>query len=339
MSRRPLSRNRILLGDALARLADLPEATIDCVVTSPPYFRLRDYGQAEQLGLEGHVDEWVAQLRDVAREVGRVLVPTGTFWLNLGDSYSTHPREGAPRKSLLAAPERLLLALLADGWTVRNKIIWRKPNTIPSSVRDRLSTRYEVIYLLTRSARYFFDLDALRVPHTSVAKPRVRRRKGDARPAWLGPNSDGDGGLAAMHAAGIVGHPLGKNPGDVWDIAVSRYRGAHFATYPVELVERMLRAGCPEARCVACRQPHRRAVRRLGQTATRLALAPTCGCQTAAEPGFVLDPFMGSGTTAVAAERLGRDWTGIELNPGYIDLARQRLAAERARAGPGKQAA
>lgn len=326
-------RRRILQGDAIARLHNLPDASIDCVITSPPYFRLRNYGIDGQYGAETSVDLWVRQLRQIAAEVARVLVPTGTFWLNVGDAYSTHAREGASRKSLLGAPEQLMLGLSADGWTVRNKIVWAKSNTVPSSVRDRLSTTHEFIYVLTRQPSYFFDLDAVRIPHTSRPPKRRRARPPTetvrTRPAWLGPNSDGDAGLAQMHQQGIVGHPLGKNPGDVWHMSVSRYRGAHFATYPEHLVRRMLLAGCPEARCSQCRAPWRRAVKRLGQIATRQALAPTCQCNAASEPGLVLDPFLGSGSTAVVAEQLDRDWLGIELNPEYIALAEQRIAAAR----------
>lgn len=328
-------RGVILTGDALDHLQRLPAGDIDCIVTSPPYFRLRDYGVDRQLGLEADVDSWVAQLLAVTSELARLLIPTGTLWLNLGDSYSTHPREGAPRKSLVAAPERLLLALLDQGWIIRNKLIWAKTNPIPSSVPDRLSTTYEVIYLLTRHPRYYFDLDDIRQPlrstHPTTPRPSRRPpgRHDSRRPAWLGPNSDTDRGLAALHAEGRTGHPLGKNPGDVWQLATSSYRGAHFATYPEALVERILRAGCPEQRCTACRSPWRRTVHRLGATAVRQALRPGCRCDAPAEPGLVLDPFLGSGTTAVVAERLGRDWCGIELNPAYVDLAWQRLHAAR----------
>lgn len=144
-----LPTNRILLGDALTVTKTLPAESVDCIVTSPPYFRLR-YGVDNQLGLEPHVDQWVGELRDLARELHRALKPSGTFWLRLGDSYSTHPREGAPRKSLLGAPERLLLALVEDAWTIRNKIVWAKTNPMPTSVRDRLSTTHEFVYLLTK---------------------------------------------------------------------------------------------------------------------------------------------------------------------------------------------
>jgi site-specific DNA-methyltransferase (adenine-specific) len=333
MSRLDIKRNQILEGDATETLASLPTASVDCVITSPPYFRLRDYGVDGQLGLEAHVDQWVSELQAVLREIARVLVPTGSVWLNLGDAYSTHQREGSPRKSLLLGPERLAFALLGDGWIIRNKIVWAKTNTTPTSVADRLATKHEVMYLMTRSAHYYFDLDAIRVPH--ISKPPTQQRpaarppgRGDQpRPRWLGPNSDGNAGLKAMHATGIVGHPLGKNPGDVWAMSVSTYRGAHFATYPQHLVERALLAGCPRRRCTQCRKPWRADLRRSGGQAEKLALKPMCACAAAHEPGLVLDPFMGSGTTALTARRLGRDWLGIELNPDYIALAQQRLSA------------
>ncbi|RYB88265.1 site-specific DNA-methyltransferase [Nocardioides glacieisoli] len=320
-----LQRGQIIEGDALTVLQALPDQSIDTIVTSPPYFRLRDYGVNGQLGLEPHVDDWVMPLRDVLRECARVLVPTGTVWLNVGDSYSTHGREGAARKSLLLGPERLALALIGDGWIIRNKIIWAKTNTVPTSVRDRLATKHEVIYLLTRSAQYFFDLDDVRQPHVSrPPKPRAVTRP-SMRPSWLGPNSDSDLGLAALHAAGLQGHPLGKNPGDVWSMSVSSYRGAHFATYPPKLIERILRAGCPERRCQTCRRPYVRPLKRRGASAHRLTLRPSCDCQARSEPGLVLDPFMGAGSTAVAAESLGRDWVGIELNPEFRRLALERI--------------
>lgn len=318
-----LPRNQILLGDALRTLRTLPARSIDQVITSPPYFRLRDYQVPGQLGLEASVEEWVANLLAVIRECGRVLVPTGTLWLNLGDTYSTGPSNGAARKSLLLGPERLALALVKEGWTLRNKIVWAKTNTVPTSVRDRLATKHEVIYVLSRSPRYFFNLDAIRVPHVSTAKPRPQPAPSSARPTWLGPNSDSDRGLRAMHAQGIVGHPLGKNPGDVWAMSVSNFRGAHFATYPVALVERMLRAGCPERRCVRCKQPW---VSPPSRTAL-LPPEPTCACGAGSEPGVVLDPFMGAGSTAAAARTLGRDWLGIELSPDFRRLALERLDA------------
>ena len=321
-------RNTILTGDALEHLRQLPDASIDQVVTSPPYFRLRDYGADGQLGLEPNVDTWATQLLSILRECHRVLVPTGTLWLNLGDSYSAHQREGAARKSLLLAPERLAQRLVNDGWILRNKIVWAKPNTIPTSVRDRFATKHEVIYLLAKSPSYYFDLDSLREQHVSrPPKPRKMPHQRTGRPAWLGPSSDGDSGLAKLHAAGLRGHPLGKNPGDVWNIAVSRFRGAHFATYPEALARRMVLAGSPRLRCTTCRKPWTRRLVRSGSRAHRKPPRPTCTCNAQAEPGVVLDPFIGSGTTAIEAAKLGRDWLGIELNPEFVAMANQRIDA------------
>lgn len=289
-----LPRNQIIVGDAARELRRLPDASVDMVLTSPPYFRLRDYQTEGQLGLEAHVDHWVDGLDVVARQLQRVLKPTGTLWLNLGDTYSTHPDQGTARKSLLLGPERLAQRLVMGDWVLRNKIIWAKANPMPSSVRDRLSCTWEYLYVFALQPRYAFDLDAIRVPHASRIKPpQVKRDARHGREAWRGPNSDDASGLTRMHERGIVGHPLGKNPGDVWRIASSNYRGAHHATFPVELARRAIQAGCPPG-------------------------------------GLVLDPFFGAGTSAVAAEQLGRDWLGIELNPDFAALAEQRLADARA---------
>jgi DNA modification methylase len=163
-----LPRNTILIGDARRRLAELPPESVDCVITSPPYFAARDYGQRDQIGHEPDADGWVDELRLVLVGVARVLKPSGALWLNLGDGYARHPDEGAPTKSLLLAPERVALALNADGWTLRNKVIWSKTNPMPSSVRDRLTCTYEVVYFFTRSQRCYFDLDAIREPLRTV---------------------------------------------------------------------------------------------------------------------------------------------------------------------------
>lgn len=325
-----LPRNRILVGDATARLAGLPDASVDTAITSPPYFRLRDYAVSGQLGAETHVDEWVTGLRDVGREIARVLVPSGTFWLNLGDTYATHPSQGAPKKSLLLAPERLARVLMADGWLIRNKIVWAKTNSRPTSATDRLACAWEVIYLLVRSPRYFFHLDAIRMPHSSRpprARPKRPARPQTAHERWRGLNADGSRGLDALKAKGLVGHPLGKNPRDVWSLATSNFCGAHFATFPLTLAERMVKAGCPERRCSTCRTAWRRIPH---AAAVRGRLRPCCGCGAPRECGLVLDPFMGAGTTALAAEQLGRDWLGIELNPAFARLAADRLALAKA---------
>jgi DNA modification methylase len=348
-----LPRGQILLGDAAEQLRTLPASSIDCVVTSPPYFLLRNYDHDGQIGLEADVQAWVLDLERVCAELARVLKVTGSLWLNLGDSYSRHQRFGAPPKSLLLAPERLLLALAADGWIVRNKVIWAKPNPMPHSVADRLNTSYEVVYFLVRARSYHFALDEIREPH------RTSRRPGVARPtkydgsdrSWAGPLAGKNDGLVRAQVEGRSGHALGRNPGDVWTLATAGYRAAHFATFPERLVIRPILATCPERICTACDTPWRRLVtlrtedgeretaprdefvRRYptGWTVVRTPgeLRPGCSCAASWRPGVVLDPFMGSGTTAVVAERLGRDWLGIELNPEYRELAMARIETAR----------
>jgi site-specific DNA-methyltransferase (adenine-specific) len=328
-----LPRNTILAGDVREQLAGLLPESVDCVVTSPPYFQLRDYGQPGQLGLEGSVDQWVEDLREICRLLSRVLKPAGSLWLNLGDSYSRHPKYGAPAKSLLAAPERLLLALSVDGWTIRNKIVWSKPNPMPTSVRDRLACTYEVVYFLTRSPRYYFDLDAIRQPHRSEARAKSTRPQASLA-SYTGPLGGSHSGIDKLKTAGRVGHRAGKNPGDVWQLPTAGFRGAHFAVFPEALVERPILATCPERICVQCDQAWRRPVRAF-TVHTKEATRPIrkvgrlirCDCFAPARPGVVLDPFLGSGTVGVVAERLGRDWLGIELSADYRELAWRRIQA------------
>ena len=315
-------RNQLLTGDALEVLRTLPNNLVDTVITSPPYFRLRDYGVPGQLGLERHVDEWVERLQAVMAELARVLKPGGSVWLNLSDSYERTGKSGSLPKSLLLGPERLLLRLLADGWIVRNQVVWAKTNPIPASVRDRLTASHERVFFLVRSRRYYFDLDAIRVPHRSRRRPTNRQPERGPPPAWAGPLAGSQHGLDRLHARGLAGHTGGKNPGDVWRLPTAGFRGAHFAVFPEALVERPLRASCPERTCRACGTPWRPRGKRP---------APDCSCGSDWQPGLVLDPLIGSGTVAVVAERLGRDWLGIDLNPAFIDLARQRI--ELARAG------
>jgi len=302
-------RNTILTGDAAQRLAELPPSSVDTVVTSPPYFQLRDYGVPGQLGMEPTVHGWVANLREVFREVARVLVPTGSLFLNLGDSFSRHPKFGAPNKSLLLAPERLLLALAQDGWIVRNKLVWAKTNPLPSSVSDRFTLTYEPIYFLVRQERYFFDLDAIREPHRTQPGGR-RTTTNEGRPEWAGTLAGTLGGLRA----GPGRHPLGKNPGDIMKVATRGFKGAHFATFPPELVRRPILAACPAVVCTACGR---------GQKVGTGTLP--CDCKAPARRGIVADPFFGTGTVGLVAQELGRDWLGIELNPAYARLAEERL--------------
>lgn len=288
-------------GDAADVLSQLEAGSVDCIVTSPPYFGLRDYGVDGQLGAEDTPSAFVERLVGVFRESRRVLADGGTLWLNLGDSYQssggmegvgpnaqvgstrrqatgrTRPRSGLPPKNLIGIPWRVAFALQDDGWVLRNDIIWAKPNAMPESVTDRLSTKHEHIFLFTKGPRYWFDLDAIREPTTTTPdRNGASALRGQASIRPQGPN------------AGQYGEA--KNPGDVWTIATQPFSEAHFATFPVALPERCILAGCKPG-------------------------------------GTVLDPFSGSGTTGLAAAKHGRRYIGIDLNPDYLDLSlRTRLA-------------
>jgi site-specific DNA-methyltransferase (adenine-specific) len=176
-----LPRNTILTGDARRILPGLLPESVDCCITSPPYVAaLRDYGRAGQLGQEPTVAEYVMNLRAILRQVRRLLKPTGSLWLNLGDAHSRHPRQGAPAKGLLLAPQRVALALVEDNWLIRSIVIWKKSNPMPQSARDRLSPTYETVIFATKKPSYFFDLDAIRIPHSSAS------RIGQSSPSSLG---------------------------------------------------------------------------------------------------------------------------------------------------------
>ncbi len=327
-----LPRNTILCGDARTVLAGLLPGSVDCCVTSPPYANgLRDYGVAGQLGREPSVTEYVGNLVAVLRQVRRLLKNSGALWLNLGDSFSKHARQGAPRGSLLLVPQRLALALAADGWVIRNVLAWHKPNPLPQSAKDRLSPTYEVVIFATKERHYFFDLDAIRIPHRSAHRARVAPRERGRR--YQGGNT----GLGRLKAAGRVGNARGKNPGDVWTIPTAIDRLGHQATFPEALIEPMIRATCPERICVQCDRAWTRPTR-IRSRRTNEGIRHTrevgelrrCDCFAPTRPGVLLDPFMGSGTTALVAERLNRDWLGVELNPAYAKLARRRITAGRA---------
>ena len=327
--------NTILVGDARARLAELPDAAVDTIITSPPYWALRDYGHDGQLGAEASADAWAEEIAALAEPFARVLTPTGSLWLNLGDSYARSPKDGAAKKSLLLAPQRVALRLVTSGWLLRNQVIWAKTNPMPSSVTDRLTTTHEFVYFFTRSPRYHFDLDAIREPTKptpTAPKPLLQaayppRSAVPSLGSGSTPRVDLNQGLAAMKANGQDSHPLGKNPGDVWSLATGSYRGAHFATFPVELVRRPLLATCPPKVCTRCGQPWRRAPQVInGRKLATGPLRAVCTCRAPARRGIVLDPFIGAGTVAIAAEQHGRNWIGIELNPTYAELAEQRLA-------------
>jgi site-specific DNA-methyltransferase (adenine-specific) len=317
-------RNTIICGDAQESLSRLAPDSVDMVLTSPPYFQARRYeAGAGELGQENHVDAWVGSVRAVSAEIARVLVPTGSYFLNVGDLYSAANRFGAPRKSLLLAPERLSRALLVDGWLIRNKIIWAKTSPLPSPVADRLTNGWELVLHLVRQPDYFYDLDAIRMPLVTKRKPTNATIRNGAE---LGRLARPRSGLDHMAREGRSGHPLGRNPTDVWRLPAGRAVGGHRATFPEVLARRPILAAAPRHVCTACDRPWRRSARRVTYLAGKPQPRPLepCGCLAPTRPGLVLDPFAGSGTTLKVARDLGRDALGIELSPEFAALARNR---------------
>jgi DNA modification methylase len=328
------------LGDTLEVLRSLPGESVDCIVTSPPYYGLRDYGVDGQYGHEATPTAYIETMRQVFAEARRILAVDGTMWLNLGDTYAGKGNAGdsvgmprradranliptrvnttaeAPYKSLLMIPERVSWALIEDGWTLRNRIVWHKTNAMPESVTDRLSTRHEALFLFVKSPRYHFDLDAIREPllHPEALEEGIvfggrnggtgktggsRRRGGGDRSVygktWTerreagAPKRHGQVGAAAAHDSDFATAPKGRNPGDVWTIPTQPFPSAHFAVMPPKLVEPCIAAGSRPG-------------------------------------GVILDPFAGSCTVGMVANRLGRQFVGIDLSATYLDLAlRTRL--------------
>jgi site-specific DNA-methyltransferase (adenine-specific) len=340
---RSLPHNLLLVGDVRTELPRLPAASVDTCITSPPYFWLRNYEVPGQIGMERQVDLWVEELRLVLRGLARVLKPEGSVWLNVADSYSRHPRYGAPAKSLLLGPERLAVALVADGWIVRNRIAWTKPNPMPNSVNDRLNATWEFVYFLTRSPHYYFDLNAIRVLHRTAFRSSDYRGTDEVpapgRPNWAGPLAGSQSGLHRLKRYGIPGHPRGKNPGDHWALATASFRGQHFATFPKRLVERPLLATCPERVCQVCGRAWERVPQRRRERTGGEIWRSACGCGGGWEPGLVLDPFFGAGTVGLVAEALGRQWCGIELNARFAAMAKRRIEAARAERDGGERRA
>ena len=331
--------NKIIQGDCLEVLKTLPDESIDCVITSPPYWGLRDYGTAKweggdincdhinpqkpsstykvsdekrdayaekllgvqfkgnckkcgakridsQLGLEKTPEEYVAKMVEVFRETKRVLKKEGTCWLNLGDSYagSMNGINGSggfsvlKSKDLVGIPWRVAFALQADGWYLRQDIIWHKPNPMPESVTDRCTKSHEYVFLLAKSPKYYFDNEAIK--EQTLTQDNTNRDRDFTRLN----NTPGRTRMAGLKTNNYEK----RNKRSVWTITTKPFKAAHFATFPEQLIEPMVKAGCPEN-------------------------------------GIVLDMFMGGGTTAVVAKKLNRNYLGIELNSSYIDIANKRI--------------
>lgn len=308
----------ILIGDVRERLKELPDQSVNCCVTSPPYWGLRDYGNDGQIGLEQTPDAFITELVSVFGEVKRVLRDDGTLWVNMGDSYSSHKdcksvsqtlsrggssesasviekgksvsrnskvlkSVGLKNKDLVGIPWMLAFALRSDGWYLRQDIIWHKPNPMPESVRDRCTKAHEYIFLLSKSPKYYFDSEAMQEPSAQLGKTNIR----------FGGNKYGDSD-DPKHAtkSGNTYIDSGKrNKRSVWTVTTRPFKGAHFATFPPALIEPCILAGCPEG-------------------------------------GIVLDPFFGAGTTGLVAQRHNRKWIGCELNPEYAAIAQARIESE-----------
>lgn len=223
-------------------------------MTSPPYWALRDYNENRQIGLEDKPEEYVENLMEVFNEVKRVLKPTGTFYLNLDDTY------GDPEKSdkcMARIPEKVMMRLVDNGWILRNKIVWRKKGGgMPESVKDRFSTTWEYVYMFSVNQDYYFDLDAVREPHSESSKKRLSQNNGkpNFNPNTEDRNIDGEENLDVDNLC----HHNGKNPGDMWTIATAQMSEAHFAVYPTELCEKPVKAGCPKKVCAKCSEPYER---------------------------------------------------------------------------------
>ncbi|WP_454912713.1 DNA-methyltransferase [Variovorax gossypii] len=305
--------NRCHFGDRIETMRGMPAGIVQTCVTSPPYFGLRDYGHAGQIGLEETPAEFVAKLVEVFREVRRLMRDDGTLWLNLGDSYAgggcgardedrwpkqsrndnmpvhAKTKTGLKAKDLIGIPWRVAFALQDDGWYLRQDIVWSKPNPMPESVDDRCTKAHEYIFLLSKSASYYCDMKAIEEPAVSsladIRRARILGRGEQAASgAYLGsPQRDKSGGFPVRD----VEHPT-RNRRSVWTVPTAPYKGAHFATFPPALIEPCILAGAPAG-------------------------------------GVVLDPFFGSGTTGQVSQQLGRDFIGIELNEANEPLQRERL--------------
>jgi len=367
----------LINADVITGLKSIDNDSIDTIITSPPYWNLRDYQVDGQIGMEPTLVEFHERLLAVTAQLKRVMKPTGVLFWNMGDSYGGSGgsggdyndgglREGQPKvghsggvpKCLTMQNERLIMRMIDDqDWILRNRIIWYKPNGMPSSAQDRFTGKYEPVYMLTKRSKYHFDLDSVKIP---AKFQEVWSRKGSApgtpyestgnnpRSRW--------GSTKEEMKSGVNPDGFGmKNPGDVWTISTQPHKDAHFAIFPDDLVEPMIKAGCPLKVCPKCGFIQERITKReninprkingvvnnnevysrddgipktgsrCGDTLYHTTGYTSCDCNADYEPGIVLDPFAGSGTTMRVAKALGRSTIGIELNPEYCKIIKKNL--------------
>lgn len=295
--------NKIHARDCLKFMKRLPEKSIDLCMTSPPYWQMRDYWSPGQLGQENTPEEYIENLVVTFRELKRILKDTGSLYLNLGDVYikadGKREKFWQKPKQLALIPSRVAAALQEDGWILRNDVCWHKTNGLPSSVKDRLTNRWEHIFHFVKQRKYYYNLDAIREPLKESTIRRVKNRiklqdktgKPITQKSKYFNRSGKQYGFSGFLSGRSLGYMLGgkgKNPGDVWQIPIKPFSGLHFAVYPEELCVKPILSSCPPE-------------------------------------GIVFDPFAGSGTTLVVAKKLGRHFIGCDLNPAYVKLAKQRL--------------
>jgi DNA modification methylase len=310
-----MNLNTIYTGDAQEVLRTLPDDSVDCCITSPPYWGLRDYGVAGQLGQEDTPAVYVAKLLDVFREVRRVLKPAGTLWLNIGDSYNGNGKangcdldnyhvqrsnkhlqptriKGLKPKDLIGIPWMMAFALRDSGWYLRQDIIWHKPNPMPESTKDRCTKSHEYIFLFSKYRKYYYDYEAIQEDSVSFADMKRRVKNGFGE--WKTKKANSTYSVHNSKSGGRSREELynknGKrNKRSVWIVKTKPYKAAHFATYPEALIIDCVKAGCPVG-------------------------------------GVVLDPFFGAGTTGIVAQNTGRNYVGIELNAEYVEIANKRIS-------------
>jgi site-specific DNA-methyltransferase (adenine-specific) len=300
---------QLLIGDCIDSMRTMADQSVHCCVTSPPYFGLRDYGVDGQIGLEETPEAYIAKMVEVFREVKRVLRDDGTLWVNIGDSYAsggrktrdsdakleqrgmnTRPKDadGVKQKDLIGIPWMLAFALRADGWYLRQDIIWHKPNPMPESVRDRCTKAHEYVFLLSKSPKYFYDHEAVKEPCSEANIEDFKRRKTlDNKGKGKGTYDEARPDLCRSREA-YMPADFRRNRRSVWTVTTKPYKGAHFATFPTALIEPCILAGCPVG-------------------------------------GIVLDPFGGSGTTAGVSLAHDRKAVLCELSDEYAELVPARI--------------
>jgi len=350
-----LKLNHIYQGDTLEVLKTFPDESVDCIITSPPYWGLRDYRVEGQIGLESTLEEYIEKILKITNELKRVLKKTGVMFWNHGSSYQD--------KCDTMQNYRLILKMIDEQkWTLRDTIIWAKKiwiakenksigNAMPCSVRDRCNFTYEPIFMLVKNKKYFFDLEILKVPYT---KP-LNRWGGNKLKVATNKSSVWDKltNQSTYRDRNLRPDPLGSKRPNVWQVNTKPLKLLHCAAYPTTLIEDLIKVGCPQWVCKKCNKPRERIIKikylkkrenkrnkkpreELGKVmqevptkgwlTEKLTVGWTdCGCNYGWKSGIVLDPFMGSGTTAVVAQSLGRNWIGIELNPEYIKMAYKRI--------------